>query len=267
MFCCEARSHYLPSYNYRCSPKSLCRSWTSTVSTETKGGRLFRMRPISNIGLRTILNLRRPNYRTFTAVVNKKSAATHQSLRKSIVGSNGSVSSFCTENAPVKSEDELPPIIIYEGAYCTKLRCLRIVSFGSSVFCTIGLPLGLAFTGMGGSVPFVGQVLIASTAIFISLSSTAFLQLVTHPYTVMLKEIPQKGNEGKTVALNDRVFRATRVGVYGQFRETEFTLKDAARLTTSAHPFASVKIKGSFFYIFGRHFEDVPLRHALTNEL
>lgn len=237
------------------------------MSTETKGGRLFRMRSISNIGLRTILNLRRPNYRTFTAVVNKKSAATHQSLRKSIVGSNGSVSSFCTENAPVKSEDELPPIIIYEGAYCTKLRCLRIVSFGSSVFCTIGLPLGLAFTGMGGSVPFVGQVLIASTAIFISLSSTAFLQLVTHPYTVMLKEIPQKGNEGKTVALNDRVFRATRVGVYGQFRETEFTLKDAARLTTSAHPFASVKIKGSFFYIFGRHFEDVPLRHALTNEL
>lgn len=227
-------------------------------------------RSINNIGRRTAnASNCRPTCRTFTLIVNQN-PITHPLLRKSIVQkvwSHSVVSNFSTEKTPEDSDGELPPIIIYEGAYCTKLRCLRVVSFGSSVFCTIGLPLGLAFTGMGGSVPFVGQVLIASTAIFISVSSTAFLQLVTHPYTVVLKEIPQKGNEGKTVALNDRVFRATRVGVYGQYRETEFTLKDAARITTSAHPFASVKIKGSFFYIFGRHFEDVPLRHALTNEL
>ena len=162
--------------------------------------------------------------------------------------------------------DKATPIILYEGAYSTKLRCLRIVSFGSSVFCTVGLPLGLCFTGMGGSVPFVGQVLLASTAMLISLSSTAFLQVVTHPYTVVLKEIPQEVGESGIVELEKRVFRATRINFYGKFVETEFMMKDAARIKTSAHPFASVKIKGSFFYIFGRHMEDIPLRHGLTNE-
>ena len=225
------------------------------------------MKAFRTVTLRTAAsNLRRASCRTFVGITNDKHAIS-SSFRKHIdhrVWSSFSSSGFSTQSGADKSSGE--PIIVYEGAYCTKLRCLRVVSFTSSIFCTVGLPLGLAFTGMAGSVPFVGQVLIASTAIFISLSSTAFLQLVTHPYTVILKEIPQKHIEGEKIDQNNRMFRATRIGVYGQLKETEFLLKDAARITTSAHPFASVKIKGNFFYIFGRHIEDVPLRHALTNE-
>lgn len=162
--------------------------------------------------------------------------------------------------------DKAAPIILYEGAYSTKLRYLRIISFGSSLFCTVGLPLGLCFTNIGGSVPFVGQLLIASTAMLISLSSTGFLQVVTHPYTVVLREIPQVVGESGVVDLDKRVFRATRINFYGKFVETEFMMKDASRITTSSQPFASVKIKGSYFYIFGRHMDDIALRHALTNE-
>ena len=227
------------------------------------------MKAFRTVTVRTATaSLRRTSCRTFAGITNNKSAI-DSSFRKHIgsgVWSSGSLSHFSTQNDKEEPAKELAPIVVYEGAYCTKLRCLRVVSFTSSIFCTVGLPLGLAFTGMAGSVPFVGQVLIASTAIFISLSSTAFLQLVTHPYTVILKEIPQKLNDGEIIDPKNRLFRATRIGVYGQMKETEFTLNDAARITTSAHPFASVKIKGNFFYIFGRHIQDVPLRHALTNE-
>ena len=118
---------------------------------------------------------------------------------------------------------------------------------------------------MGGTVPIVGQGLIATTAMLISVSSTTFLQLVTHPYTVALHELPQKLKEGETLDFNKRTFRATRYNLLGRSITTEFCIKDADRIKTG-HPFASVKIKGSYFYIFGRHIPDVPLRHALTSE-
>lgn len=157
------------------------------------------------------------------------------------------------------------PVLIYEGKYSTKLRFLRIVSLGSSLFCCVGLPLGICFTGMGGTVPIVGQVLIGSTAALISISSTTFLQLVTHPYTVALHEMPQILKEGEVQEFNKRQFRATRYNLLGKSVTTDFCIKDADR-TKVGHPFASVKIKGSYFYIFGRHMSDVPLRHALTTE-
>lgn len=157
------------------------------------------------------------------------------------------------------------PILIYEGKYSTKLRFLRIVSLGSSLFCCVGLPLGICFTGMGGTVPIVGQVLIGSTAALISISSTTFLQLVTHPYTVALHEMPQILKEGEVLEFNKRQFRATRYNLLGKSVTTDFCIKDADR-TKVGHPFASVKIKGLYFYIFGRHMSDVPLRHALTTE-
>jgi hypothetical protein len=203
---------------------------------------------------------KRANSRTFMSLINHKSMSNNVVCQK-IFGDNAQ-RYLSTET----KDDDRTPIILYEGAYSSKLRLLRMVSFGSSIFCTVGLPLGLAFTGMAGSVPFVGQVLIASTAIVISLSSTAFLQVVTHPYTVVLKEIPQKLKEGEVLDVKNRVFRATRINVYGKYVETEFTLKEAERIKTSSHPFASVKIKGMYFYIFGRHMPDIVLRHGLTNE-
>ena len=207
---------------------------------------------------------KKANCRSFMAMINHKSMA-NNSLSQNLSGSSA-LRYLSTETVTETKDDDRTPIIIYEGAFSSKLRLLRIVSFGSSIFCTVGLPLGLGFTGMGGSVPFVGQVLIASTAILISLSSTAFLQVVTHPYTVVLKEIPQKIKEGEVLNNQNRVFRATRINVYGKYVETEFTMKEAERVKTSSHPFASVKIKGMYFYIFGRHIPDIPLRHCLTNE-
>ena len=174
---------------------------------------------------------------------------------------------MATESLREEAETEISkPILVYEGKYSTKLWFLRVVSFGSSVFCCTGLPLGIGFTGMGGTVPIVGQVLIATTAMLISVSSTTFLQLVTHPYTVALHEIPQKLKEGEIPDFNKRLFRATRYNLLGKSIITEFYIKDADRIKTGGHPFASVKIKGSYFYIFGRHIPDVPLRHALTSE-
>lgn len=207
---------------------------------------------------------KRANSRSFMALINSKTVADGSNFKNFHLGTL--LRHQSTETATKSNDDDNTPIIIYEGAYSSKLRLLRIVSFGSSIFCTVGLPLGLGFTGMAGSVPFVGQVLIASTAILISLSSTAFLQVVTHPYTVVLKEIPLKLKEGEVLDNKNRLFRATRINVYGKFVETEFTMREAERIKTSSHPFASVKIKGSYFYIFGRHIPDIPLRHGLTNE-
>jgi hypothetical protein len=173
---------------------------------------------------------------------------------------------MASESLSNPNTESSAPIMIYEGKYSTKLWFLRVVSFGSTFFCCVGLPLGFCFTGMAGTVPIIGQVLIASTAMLISISSTTFLQLVTHPYTVALHELPQKLKEGEVLEFENRQFRATRLNLLGKRITTEFCIKDASRIKTG-HPFASVKIKGSYFYIFGRHIPDVPLRHALTSEI
>jgi predicted nucleotidyltransferase len=66
--------------------------------------------------------------------------------------------------------------------------------------------------------------------------------------------------------MDERRFKATRINVFGQIVETEFALKEAQRIT-SGHPFASVKIRGANFYIFGGRIEEKELRHRLTNEI
>jgi hypothetical protein len=152
------------------------------------------------------------------------------------------------------------PIVIYEGIFAGKLRHLRIFSLGSALLSVFGLPL--AMTISSGNVSLVGQIAIISTAICISVSSTVFLQLVTAPYVAKLIEIPPL--EGVEVDFEDRVFKATRIDMFGRFVVNEFQMKDVIK--DEQHPFASVIIKGHYHYIFGGDM-DASLRRRLTGEI
>ena len=157
--------------------------------------------------------------------------------------------------------------MIYTGEFGRRLVWLRRVSFGSSMLSMIGIPV-VAFAGLGtGSVPFLGQVMIVGTALFTSLSSTAFLHLVTRPYCVSLARLPPPAPApGGTAATADPAFRATRVNLFGNLDATDFTMKDAVKVTSGGHPFASVNIKGQNFYIFGGKLDDTLMKRTLTNE-
>jgi hypothetical protein len=152
------------------------------------------------------------------------------------------------------------PIVIYEGIFAGKLRHLRIFSLGSALLSAFGLPM--AMTISSGAVPVVGQIAIIGTAVAISVSSTVFLQLVTAPYVAKLIEIPPL--EGVEVDFEDRVFKATRIDMFGRFITNEFQMKDVIK--DEEHPFASVIIKGHYHYIFGGEM-DASLRHRLTSEI
>ena len=169
-----------------------------------------------------------------------------------------SLSSPSSSTPPPPSEE----VAIYRGEFGNRLVWLRRVSFGSSMLSMIGIPV-VAFAGLGtGSVPFLGQVMIVGTALFTSLSSTAFLHLVTRPYCVSLVRLPPPHGTATT----DPVFRATRVNLFGNLDTTEFTMKDAVKISSGGHPFASVNIKSQNFYIFGGKIDDVGMRRALSNE-
>jgi hypothetical protein len=72
--------------------------------------------------------------------------------------------------------------LVYEGQFGGKLKWLRRVSFASSLLSVTGIPI-IVFSGIGGgSIPLAGQVVIVGTALFTSLSSTAFLHAGTHDY-------------------------------------------------------------------------------------
>ena len=167
-----------------------------------------------------------------------------------------------TSSSSQQSSSSSSEQVLYKGEFARKLTWLRRVSFASSVVSLIGIPT-VAFIGIGGgSVPLVGQVMIVGTALFTSLSSTAFLHVVTTPYCESLVEL----SSGPGTATAEKRMRATRINIYGNLETTDFTLKDATKLTSGGHPFASVKIKDRFFYIFGGKIEDVSLRRLLTNE-
>jgi hypothetical protein len=240
----------------------------------------------SNITVKTLIsNSKRINLRTFTAITgNRLTSKLIGSIVRPKVWKHCLLCQFSDEaskpiGSAAASTDQLP-IILYKGEYAGRLQWLRRVSLLSSIFCATVLPSGIV---MGvGSMSFAGQVSIVSTAILMSLSSTLFLQLITNPYTVALKEIPQLSIqqdklENKLVdkieaeiaekgVFDGRVFRATKINVFGQLIETEFTMKDAVKPTSGKHPFASVRIRGENFYIFGGDLSEIPLRHALSSE-
>lgn len=110
----------------------------------------------------------------------------------------------------------------------------------------------------------MGQVAIGGTALLSSLGSTVFLQTVTHPYVTSLYEIKNDGEPHDDT--KPRKFRALRLDLLGRTVATDFVLSDAQLVTSSSHPFASVKIKGQYFYFYGKTMEDKTLRSALSRE-
>jgi hypothetical protein len=181
-----------------------------------------------------------------------------EKLCMKVVVSHLSTDPYWDKEKNVNSPPE--PIVIYEGIFAGKLRHLRIFSLGSALLSVFGLPL--AMTISSGNVSLVGPIAIISTAICISVSSTVFLQLVTAPYVAKLIEIPPL--EGVEVDFEDRVFKATRIDMFGRFVVNEFQMKDVIK--DEQHPFASVIIKGHYHYIFGGDM-DASLRRRLTGEI
>lgn len=120
-----------------------------------------------------------------------------------------------------------------------------------------------------------GQMALAGTVLFSSLSSTILLQVVAHPYVCSLHEVvtantPEKASTPPATAPDshlDRRFKATRCNMFGQAVVTDFTLRQADR--NVSNPFSSFQVKqppAGFFYVYGGEIEDDTVRRALTKE-
>jgi len=131
-------------------------------------------------------------------------------------------------------------VLLYEGKFSTRLQWLRRVSLGSTVVSVVGFPLAFQLGAGGGlAMPLVGQLMIAGTAIFTSLSSTIFLQTLTSPYVAKLYSLDQQRQQ----------LLAHRVNLFGNLEPFTFSLSQVEKVTASVHPFASFRAGNRFFYI------------------
>jgi len=153
--------------------------------------------------------------------------------------------------------------LIYEGIFAGKLRWLRRVSFLSSVVSMAGFPLVYLYGATTSSIPVIGQFMIVGTALFTSLSSTLFLQAITHPYVFQLHElIEERSEDTNEVKEKLRRFRASRLNVFGNATFCEFEISEAEKIAASVHPFATFKVKNKLHYVF-----DVKKDEALNRRL
>ena len=145
---------------------------------------------------------------------------------------------------------------VYDGKYRAKLQWLRRVSFSSSVLSIFGFPIAFHL-GAAASMPLIGQIMIAGTAVLTSVSSTIFLQTITSPYVGQLKEL----HEFRHLP-DQRRFSAQRIDLFGNIKTTEFQLKHVERVNSSLHPFATFcdAEKKEFYYIFGDDVLDATLK-------
>lgn len=145
---------------------------------------------------------------------------------------------------------------MYDGKYRSKLQWLRRVSFSSSVLSIFGFPIAFHL-GAAASMPLIGQIMIASTAVLTSVSSTIFLQTITSPYVAQLKEMQEFRH-----LPDQRRFSAERINLFGNIKTTEFQLKHVERVNSSLHPFATFcdTDKKEFYYIFGDDVLDTTLK-------
>ncbi len=123
----------------------------------------------------------------------------------------------------------------------------------------------MAMTLNSGVLTIAGQIAVAGTIVFGSVSSTFLLQLVTQPYVTALHEVFDVGqSEEQRSNIDTRKFCATRLNVLGNPKKTVFTLRD---VSTSKHPFASFSIKSEGeFYMYRKDIVDESVRLALTKE-
>ena len=173
-------------------------------------------------------------------------------------GQSSSPSSAAEAAAPLSVKDtsttpmKLPlshvePILIYEGIFAGKLRWLRRVSLLSSVVSMFGFPLVYFYGATTSSIPVIGQFMIVGTALFTSMSSTLFLQAITHPYVFQLHELRDETIDDKE---KRRKFLASRLNVFGNSTFCEFEISEAEKIAASVHPFATFKVKDKLHYVF-----------------
>ncbi len=150
--------------------------------------------------------------------------------------------------------------MIYEGPYANRLRRLRRLSVASSIIGGIGFPVTYVFGIPNSAVSMAGQIAIMGTTLFASLSSTAFLALVTHSYVTHLHELQPVPKDGQ------RRFRASRINMWGNPIVTEFTMADISKVTTSQNPYATCQAKKDYMYFHGKEMHDPNLRIIMTND-
>ena len=157
--------------------------------------------------------------------------------------------------------------LIYEGKFASRLKWLRRVSISSTCASVVCFPLAFHFGAAAAtSMPLVGQLMIAGTAIFTSLSSTIFLQTITSPYVAKLYEIRSTGQGGND-ASGPRVLEAERINLLGNLVSSTFHLNQAEKVMSSAvHPFATFRVREKFFYVGlgATPLRDVDLQQRLT---
>lgn len=151
--------------------------------------------------------------------------------------------------------------LVYEGKFSNKLKWLRRISISSTVVSVFGFPIVFQF-GAAASMPLVGQIMIAGTAILTSLSSTIFLQTITSPYVVKLFEVSMGSSTSQ-----HRRFQATKITLFGTLTSTEFDLHGVEKVTSSStHPFATFRdADNRYYYVFGDHLKDESLKTILGN--
>ncbi len=121
--------------------------------------------------------------------------------------------------------------------YLVKVHCLAF----SDCFCIFHLLQPLSLTINSGLMPIIGQAAIATTVLVTSMSSTALLAIVGHPYVGTLHELfPSKPSENGEKPL--RRFRASKFNLFGNKKYTEFTFKDID--SKPKNPFATFMIPG-----------------------
>jgi len=127
----------------------------------------------------------------------------------------------------------------------------------------VGFPLTYVFGIPNSTISIAGQVVVVGTALLASLSSTAFLQLVTHPYVTQVHEYLPVAPDGQ------RRFRATKLGLTGSAVLSEFRLADIQSVSSGQHPYATCQIgsnKKAYMYVHGKDMRDVGLRRLMTSD-
>ena len=133
-----------------------------------------------------------------------------------------------------------PRKILYRGSFGEKIRMLRRLSLSSTVVSTLALPVTQHFVPDLISLSLVGQIAIFSAISLSSLTSTVFLQAVTHAYVHSMNTHPG----------NLDIYMINRISWLGRLVQDNVNKGHLKAITSSEHPFANFKDEdtGKYFY-------------------
>lgn len=126
----------------------------------------------------------------------------------------------------------------YRGSVGGRIRVLRRLSLTSTTIATTALPVTQYFMPDLISLTLVGQIAIFGALSLTSLTSTVFLQAVTHAYVHSMD------------AEDDDVFRINRISWLGNLVQNIVCKGNLRPVSGSEHPFANFKDEdsGKYFY-------------------